>query len=386
MNNLVLIDGNAVVHRAYHSMPKTFTDPEGNPTNAVYGFALTLIRVIEDLKPEYIVCSFDLAGPTFRHHKFEDYKSTRVKADQELYDQIPVIKQLVETFGIKVLEMQGYEADDVIGTVVKRLSSTFCHSREGGNLPNQLADSRFRGNDGKRDGNGSVGVKIYIVTGDKDTFQLVNGDVFVYDLKQGANGPRIINRDVIKTKYDLEPEDFVDLKALAGDASDNIPGVPGIGDKTATELIHKFGSLDRIYESLKVKESKSPENKSQNSGHSREGGNLPNQLADSRLRGNDTTGAIKPRIKDLLIKHKDQAYLSRELATIHKDVPVEFTLEDLKWGEYDKEKLRLLFEKLNFRSLLARFGRASRTEGPKNQETEKPEAEAQKKNQQLKLL
>lgn len=318
MSNLVLIDGNAVVHRAYHSMPKTFTDPSGNPTNAVYGFALTLIRVIEDLKPEYIVCSFDLAGPTFRHDKFEDYKATRVKADQELYDQIPVIKQLVETFGIKVLVKEGFEADDIIGTVVKKIKST-------------------------------TQPKIYIVTGDKDTFQLVNGDVFIYDLKQGANQVRIIDRNAIKAKYDLEPEDFVDLKALAGDASDNIPGVPGIGDKTATALIKQFGNLDEVYKNL-----------------------------ESEL--------IKPRIRELLAQNKEQAYLSHELATIHKDVPIEFTLEELKWGEYDRENLRRLFESLGFRSLIARFGRASRTEEPKNLRTEERKTSVQKKDEQLKLL
>jgi DNA polymerase-1 len=372
-------------------MPKTFTDSKGNPTNAIYGFALTLIRVIEDLKPEYIVCSFDLAGPTFRHHKFEDYKATRVKADQELYDQIPVIKQLVETFGIPILEMQGYEADDIIGTVAKKITN---HKYQISNK-SQITNSKSQTSDlsadatpqalqaGEEIKQSNNNVTTYIVTGDKDTFQLVNGDVFVYDLKQGANGPRIINRDVIKTKYDLEPEDFIDLKALAGDASDNIPGVPGIGDKTATTLIKRYGDLDSIYKAIEKLESPDVIARSQTTRQSKKDKDCHDPSGLAMTHEEDQ---IKPRIKELLIKHKDQAYLSHELATIHKDVPIEFTLEDLKWGEYDRENLRRLFESLGFRSLIARFGRANDAKGSIKIAQQKPPTEIQKKDQQLKLL
>lgn len=319
MKSLVLIDGNAIIHRAYHSMPKNLSTRDGELTNAVYGFALTLIRVLEDLKPDYIISSFDLAGPTFRHEKFKDYKATRVKADQELYDQIPRVKELITALGIKIIEKQGFEADDIIGTTVKRIRN------------HQLQDG--------------IEIKTYIVTGDKDVYQLVNGKVVIYDLRKGLGQPRLINKQKIKQDYDLEPEDFVDLKALSGDASDNIPGVPGIGDKTATELLKKYKTLDGIYKNLDSAE-------------------------------------IKPRIKDLLIQYKEQAYLSRELATIDSDVPVDFTLKDIEWGDYDREAVRNLFEELGFRSLIARFGRNADT----NQVKTKSAEETKKKDRQLKLL
>lgn len=316
MKKLALIDGNAIIHRAYHSMPKTFTNKMGEPTNAVYGFTLALIRMIEDLKPTHLVCSFDLAGPTFRHEKFEKYKATRVKADQELYDQIPKVKKLVEVMGIKVIEKQGYEADDIIGTTVEKI-----HRGE------------------IKDGD----MQIYIVTGDKDAYQLLNHNVYIYDLKRSASDIRIVNKELVKKLYNLEPEDFIDLKALAGDSSDNIPGVPGIGDKTATGLLKEFGSLDQIYQQI----------------HS---------------------AKIKPRVKDLLLKYKDQAYLSQELGTIHRNVPINFTLEDIQWGEYDKDALLKLFEELGFRSLINRFSRVN------NQKIGQKVSEVQKKDKQLRLL
>jgi len=311
MEKLVLIDGNAIIHRAYHSMPKNLSS-RGELTNAVYGFALTLIRVIEDLKPKYLVCSFDLAGPTFRHEKYEKYKATRVKADQELYDQIPRVRQLIEIMEIKIFEQSGFEADDLIGTVIKKVDKK--------------------------------AVSAYIVTGDKDAYQLLNHQVFIYDLKSRPGDPRIVNEETVIKKYALKPKDFVDLKALAGDSSDNIPGVPGIGDKTATELIKKFGNLDQIYQKIE----------------------------------NGQTEEIKPRIVELLKKYKDQAYLSRELGQIHPDVKIDFNLEDCRFGDYDKDKLKDFFLDLNFRSLVTRFA--------KDRIEEKPATTVQKQDQQLKLL
>jgi DNA polymerase-1 len=327
MKTLALIDGNAIIHRAYHSMPKTFTNKRGEPTNAVYGFTLTLIRMIEDLRPTHIVCSFDLAGPTFRHEKYQDYKATRVKADQELYDQIPKVKELVETLGIKIIEQQGCEADDIIGTTVEKI-------RRG-----EIKDGEM---------------KIYIVTGDKDAYQLLDGNVYIYDLKRSGDQPRIIDKAEVKKKYDLEPRDFIDLKALSGDSSDNIPGVPGVGDKTATALIKEFGNIDNLYQCLV----QSPKSK------------VPSKNCK----------ALTPRVKELLIKYKDQAYLSRELGTIHCQVPISFTLEDIKWGEYDKEELLKLFQELGFKSLIARFSKIE------HQELEKKITEVEKKDRQLKLL
>lgn len=308
---LVLIDGNAIIHRAYHALPKTMTNRTGAPTNAVYGFTTTLIKVLEDLKPEYIAASFDLAGPTFRHEAFADYKATRVKADQELYDQIPRVKEIVEAMEIPIYEKEGFEADDAIGTIVKKV----------------------------KDKN----VEVYIVSGDKDIFQLINGKVFVYSLRKGLSQLQIVDHETIKREYNLEPSDFVDLKALAGDASDNIPGVPGIGDKTATTLIQKFDTLENLYKNL-------------------------------------DDDSIKPRIRDLLIANKDQAFMSQKLATIHRDVPIDFNLEKCRWGEYNRGELQKVFEDLGFKSLLHRFGIMEVETGRRSTEEQK------KKDQQLKLL
>lgn len=325
IDKLVLIDGNAIIHRAYHALPKGMSTRAGEPTNAVYGFTTTLIKVLEDLSPEYLACSFDLAGPTFRHEAFEEYKGTRVKADQELYDQIPRVKQIVEAFNIPIYEKEGFEADDCLGTIVDRTK----RERESGDL------------------------ELYIVSGDKDIYQLINGNVFVYSLRKGLSQMQVVDHQVINDEYNLDPEDFIDLKALAGDASDNIPGVPGIGPKTATLLIQKFDTLVKLYEFLEA--------------------NSYQLSADS---------LIKPRIADLLKQYKEQAFLSQHLATIHRDVPIEFDLEKCRFGQYDKEALRELFEELGFQSLLRRFGR---TEKHSEQVDQKP-TDVQKKDSQLKLL
>lgn len=308
---LVLIDGNAIIHRAYHALPKTMTTRKGEQTNAVYGFTTTIIKVLEDLQPQYVAASFDLAGPTFRHEHYKEYKATRVKADQELYDQIPRVKELLTKMNIPIYEKEGFEADDCIGTVVEKLK--------------------------KED------VEIYIVSGDKDIFQLINGKVKVYSLRKGLSQMQVVDSQVIESEYNLQPTDFIDLKALAGDPSDNIPGVPKIGPKTATELLQKFDTLENLYKNLD-----SPD--------------------------------IKPRIKTLLKENKEQAFLSQKLATIHRDVPIKFSLEECEWGEYDKGKLREFFEELGFRSLLRRFGIME------VETTKKPSEEQQKKDQQLKLL
>lgn len=316
MDKLVLIDGNAIVHRAYHALPKTMTNRKGQMTNAIYGFTTTIIKVLEDLKPEYLATSFDLAGPTFRHEQYKEYKATRVKADQELYDQIPKIKELVGLMDIPIYEHQGFEADDCIGTIVSKVESRKSKAE---------------------------GIEIYIVSGDKDIYQLINGNVKVYSLRKGLSQLQVVDHEMIEKEYNLQPSDFIDLKALAGDSSDNIPGVPGVGIKTATDLIQKFDTLENLYENLD-----SPK--------------------------------IKPRIAGLLKENKEQAFMSQKLATIHRDVPIKFSLEDCRWGEYDKGKLREFFQELGFQSLIRRFG-ISEAEGKKIQ-TQKQ----QKKDQQLKLL
>lgn len=345
MENLVLIDSNAIIHRSYHALPKSMSNRAGLMTNVVYGYATTLLRVLEEIKPEYVVACFDLSGPTFRHEAYKEYKATRVKADQELYDQIPLVREFLDCLDIKVFEQAGFEADDCIGTIVEKVR------------------------------NDEKDVNVYIVTGDKDIFQLLNGKVFVYWLKKGLSDTAIVDGKKIEEEFNLQPEDFIDLKALAGDSSDNIPGIPGIGPKTATDLIIKFDSLVKLYERIEgefIKDSpdfqfavfdfQSEDNE---------------QLIKSIAQNLD----IKERTLRLLGQHKEQAFMSQHLATIDKHVPFEFSLEDVKWGDHDKGALREFFQKVGFKSLLKRFGAEESTE-PK---TKKAKVQREKDNQ-LSLL
>jgi len=324
LKKFVLIDSNAIIHRAYHALPKTMATRKGELTNVVYGYTTTLIKVLEDIKPDYIAASFDLAGKTFRHDEYVEYKAHRVKADQELYDQIPRVRELLDVLNIPVYEKEGFEADDCIGTISDMFEE-------------RTSKRKFEN------------FQVYIVTGDKDAFQLVDGNIFVYDLKKGLSVAQIINRKVIDLEWGLQPEDFIDLKALAGDPSDNIPGVPGIGNKTATDLLKKYDTLKNIYK-------------------------LINENVDL-----DT----KPRILGLLKEYKDQAFLSQRLATIRRDVPLDFHLEDCRWGDYDKDRVQSFFEEMQFHSLLRRFG-IERRELSLSKMTE--ETEVEKKDEQLKLL
>ena len=356
MKKLVLIDSNAIIHRAYHALPPGMRNGKGELTNAVYGFTTTLIKVLEDLKPDYISASFDVSKKTFRTEHYADYKANRVAADQELYDQIPRVKELLNVLNIPIYEKENYEADDCIGTI-----TSMCHSRENGN-----PDSGSQIKSGMTD---CKNLSIYIVTGDKDLFQLINGNIFVYSLRRGLSDMAVVDSELIKKEYNLDPEDFIDLKALAGDPSDNIPGVPGIGGVTATKLIQQFDTLDNIYKNIEITKSKLQiSNKIQN---------LNDEISKQIAKELD----IKPRILNLLIENRDQAFMSQKLATIHKDVPIDFNLEDCAFGEYDKDKLQAFFEEMGFRSLLKRFGAEERTEV----KTEKAKEQA-KKDEQLKLL
>ncbi len=372
-SKLVLIDGNAIIHRAYHAIPKTLHTRKGEQTNVVYGFATTLIKVLEDLRPEYIAASFDLAGPTFRHEQYKEYKATRVKADQELYDQIPRVKQLVEAFGIPIYEMQGFEADDVIGTITKKTQNLKPKTQNNNEDSHRVTFGRLRQNTQNDSGidkkliPNTHNLDIYIVSGDKDIFQLVNGNVKVYNLKKGLSQTQIVDAEVIQQEYNLQPSDFIDLKALAGDPSDNIPGVPGIGPKTATELIQKFDTLKNLYQIFETKEQK-------------------NRKTEELVEELSKKYEIKPRILNLLLEHREQAFLSQSLATIHKDVPIEFDLDKTEFGNYDKEKLRELFEELGFQSLLRRFGASVGAGELDNNQNQSKTSETVKKDQQLKLL
>lgn len=294
MTKFVIIDGNAIIHRAYHGIPPLHTK-DGQMVNAVYGFASMLFKVWQDLKPTHLCVSFDVAGGSHaRQEKYNKYKATRVKADQELYNQIPLVHELVECMGLPIYEKKGFEADDVIGTVVKEM-------RE------------------KVD-------EIYIVTGDMDTLQLVNKNTKVYTLRKGMSDIVIYNIDEVKKRFGFGPEMVIDYKALRGDSSDNIPGVPGIGEKTATDLILKYGNLEEIY---KVVEKESQKIKSD---------------------------LFSPSVLRKLVEGKDSAQMSYHLATIDCAVPdMNLKLKDCELGEFDREKVVSCFQKFEFVSLLKRL-------------------------------
>src|SRR3989338_2307147 len=276
MKKLIIIDGHALVHRAFHALPQTLASPTGVLTNAVYGFTAVLIKAIKDIKPDYIVATFDLAGPTFRHEEFADYKAHREKAPEGLHEQVPRVKEVLTAFWIPIFEKAGFEADDVIGSIAEKTR--------------KIKD-----------------LQTIIATGDLDTLQLVQDDkVVVLTLRKGVTDTVLYDEDEIRKRYNLEPEQLVDYKGLKGDPSDNIPGVPGIGEKTASELIKKFENLDNLYQFIE------------------------NQ-------------------------NKDMAFFSKKLSTIIKNVEIDFKLEDSEWRKtMKKEEISRVFQSMGFYSLLKR--------------------------------
>lgn len=290
---LVLLDGNALIHRAYHALPP-LTTKKGELVNAVYGFTLTLLSVLEKFKPDYIAASFDLKGPTFRHKQFADYKATRVKAPDDLYVQIPRVKELVGAFNIPIYEKEGFEADDCVGTLA--------HQAEKEN------------------------VETIIVTGDNDTLQLVTPNIKVFTLRKGIKDTVLYDEKMVEEKYGFKPSNIPDFKGLAGDASDNIPGVAGIGAKTATDLLKQFGTLENIYAKL-------PE--------------------------------VKESVRKKLEADKDNAFLSKELGAIDTGAPVELNLQASVTRDFNKAAVENLLRELGFVSLLKRIFGETRIENKK---------------------
>ena len=303
LKKLVIIDGNAIVHRAYHALPPMRVK-DGTIVNAVYGFASMLLKIINDVKPEYLAVSFDVAGGTFRDEIFTDYKATRVKADQDLYDQFPLVYDLVNAFNIPIFTKEGFEADDVIGTLAFDVAGI--RNTKGTKLRN---------------------VKSIIVTGDKDLLQLVDDEenIEIFLLKKGMSEFESCDEKMVFEKMGFAPEMVISYKSLRGDASDNIPGVKGIGDKTAVSLITKIGSIDEIYKQLKNK--------------------------DSKLYQDFSASVIKKLETD-----EEKAFMSKELATIRTDVDgIDFDLDKAKTQEFDRQKVVELFQKFEFYSLIKRL-------------------------------
>jgi DNA polymerase-1 len=281
---LVLVDGSAVFHRGYHAIPH-LSNKEGLPTNAVFGFATILLKVMQDLKPQYVIVAWDKDSQTFRKEMYPEYKATRKKQPDDLYAQIPTTHELVDALNLPWIELAGFEADDIIGTLAKQAED--------------------RG-----------GLETVIVTGDLDELQLVDHNTRVYTMKRGFTDTVIYDLAAVKERYGVTPAQFIDVKALKGDASDNIPGVAGIGEKGAMDLIGAYGSLDAVYEHL---------------------------------------DELKPGVKAKLEADKKMAYLSQELSRIVCDAKVKLDLEAATVGRYDRQELHELFRRLDFRSLLTKL-------------------------------
>jgi len=290
--SLVLLDTHAIIHRAYHAIPE-FTSPSGEPVGAVYGLAAMLIKIINDLKPDHVVAAYDLPGPTHRHEVYKKYKAKRPKMDDELVPQIERSRDILKAFGIPIYEVAGFEADDIIGTLAVSLKSDF---------------------------------NIIIASGDMDTLQLVDdAKVRVYTLRKGIQDTVLYDEDAVIARYGFGPRLIPDYKGFAGDPSDNIIGIPGIGEKTATTLLTTFGSMEAVYKALE----KSPEL--------------------------FVKAHIKERTIGLLQEHRDEAEFSKVLATIRTDAPVPFVEPEQSFQKaFDSKTCIALFTELGFRSLIAR--------------------------------
>ncbi|OGZ12007.1 MAG: hypothetical protein A3D67_02360 [Candidatus Lloydbacteria bacterium RIFCSPHIGHO2_02_FULL_51_22] len=294
---LVLIDAHAVLHRAYHALPE-FTSRTGEPTGALYGLSAMLIKLLADLAPDYVIACFDMAGPTFRHEAYEQYKAQRPKADDALVRQMNRARDVFRAFGIPVYEKAGFEADDVIGTIVHETRKEW----RGGAL------------------------QVTIASGDMDTLQLVSGtDVTVYTLKKGISDTIEYDEKAVVARFGFLPRLVADYKGLRGDPSDNIVGVRGIGEKTATLLIQTCGDIEAIYKKLKKN---------------------PDEFIEK---------GFKKRIVEILKENEEEALFSKTLATIRTDAPIAFALPKETWKkEFSLETVRTLFRELDFRTLGAR--------------------------------
>jgi DNA polymerase-1 len=292
MNRLVLIDGNAILHRAYHALPP-LTAPDGTLVNAVYGFTSMLFKIFHDLAPSHIAVAFDRPKPTFRKKLFAEYQATRPKMDEELAGQIDKVHEVVRAFGIPIFEKDGFEADDIIGTLSHSANHTLHIDQT------------------------------IIVTGDRDILQLVNDRAFVYMPTKGLSEAKLYMEKEVKEKLGVEPRFIADYKGLAGDSSDNYPGVSGIGPKTAVSLIETFGTIENLYKALKKKDKK--------------------------------LGKFSPSVLEKLTKGQESAVLSKTLATIHCHVKLDESLESAAITTLNTPKAQKILGDLHFHSLLKRL-------------------------------
>ena len=300
---LIVIDCHSLIHRAYHALPP-LTTPKGELVNAVYGFLLVFFKAIKEFQPDYVAATFDLPQPTFRHKKFKEYKAKRAPTPKELYQQIPRVKEVLKGFNVPIFEEAGFEADDIIGAIAF------------------LAPKKQTVPE----------IETIIVSGDLDTLQLVNSHTKVYALKRGVKDVILYDKEKVKERYQgLTPYQLPDFKGLKGDPSDNIPGVIGIGDKTAIFLIKTFESLENLYKEIEEDSEKTKE--------------------------------IKSRLKDLLKKYKDQAFFSKMLGTIKCDMQIDFNFKKCRWENFNKEEAVRVLEELGFHSLIRRLPSSEEKDG-----------------------
>lgn len=285
MERLLILDSNSLLNRAFYAIPP-LTNSEGIHTNAVYGFTNMLFKMKEEIKPDYIVAAFDRKAPTFRHKEYEDYKAGRKKMPPELGEQFPLVKEVLNLLAVNIYEIDGFEADDIIGTLA------------------QFAEKN--------------GIEVFIVTGDRDALQLASDNIKVVITKKGVTETAVYNKEAFIEEFGVTPTQYIDVKGLMGDKSDNIPGVPGVGEKTAFKLISTYGSMEGVLSHI------------------------------DKISGK--------KLKENLETYSEQAIFSKKLATIMTEVPIEFDLEDIKSQEnYNKEELKKLFFKLGMKSLLAKL-------------------------------
>ena len=298
MSKLLLIDGNSIMNRAFYGImgSKMLTTKDGKYTNAVYGFLAIMFKIMDDLNPDYMAVSFDLKGPTLRHKMYSEYKANRHGMPNELAEQMPMIKELLKAMNIDIVEKEGYEGDDVLGTLAR-------YGEE-------------------------QGLDVTILSGDRDTFQLATNKITIRipRTKAGKTETEDYDKNKVIEEYGLEPQKLIEVKGLQGDTSDNIPGVPGIGAKTAINLIKQFGSIEKIYEAIE----------------------------------NGTDG-LKGKQKENIVNNREIAFISRDLGKIDMNVPLEDTLETLKVEEWDKQKVLEIFQELNFKRYIEKFNLTGET-------------------------
>lgn len=302
----LIIDSNSIIQRAYHALPP-LTTKDGQEIGAVYGFLLSLFKVLKEFRPDFVIATFDFPGPTFRHKEFRAYKAKRPQIPPTLSQQIGKVKEILRIFGIAIFEKKGFEADDLIGTIAKTIARKQIFPK----------------------------AEIIILSGDFDTLQIVDTQTCVCFPKKGVKETILYDSELVREKYKgLKPSQLVDFKALQGDSSDNIPGIRGIGEKTAIALIKDFGTLENLYSEIE------------------------NHTEKARR--------IKPRLRDLLIKYKEDAFFSKKLAKINCDVPIDFNLELCRFSKYDGHEIKKLFEELGFFSLMKRLPEVFGGEGFKD--------------------